>query len=207
MKKLTQYINKALHLFEVMRIKTKEKVVYLTFDDGPEEGITEFVLDELTKYDFKATFFCRGDNAVRSPVLLERIKSEGHAVGNHTYSHIKGFDTPSGHYVEDVNRANEVLKTHLFRPPWGAVTLSQFLKLKRHYKIIYWSLMSGDTEGDKFVPEKAFNKLKNKTQKGDVVLFHFCKKHENETKQILPVYLQWLNDNGYISRAIEQKIN
>ena len=82
-------INKIIQQFEVKSIPTKEKVVYLTFDDGPEPSILDFVLSELDKYSFKATFFCRGDNAERYPHLLELLQQKGHSIGNHTFSHLK----------------------------------------------------------------------------------------------------------------------
>ena len=192
------YINKLLHLFEVVRIKTKDKVVYLTFDDGPEDSITDWILDLLTVYGYKATFFCKGENALLNKVQLNRIISEGHAVGNHTFSHIKSFDCDSKQYLIDIEKANDVLNTHLFRPPWGALTLSAYFYLiRRKYKIIYWSLMSGDTDFDSMRLESNMQRLYTKTQPGDIVLFDSCKRHEKETRQILPLYLEWLKNNGY----------
>ena len=203
MKRLTLFINRFLHLFEMKRIKNRSKSVYLTFDDGPEPGITEFVLDELKKYDFRATFFCRGDNAVSYKELLERIVIEGHALGNHTYSHYNSFDVTSKKYIEDVNRADIMLHSRLFRPPKGSLTLSSFMRLFRKYKIVYWSLLSGDAELDLFDRDKYSKHLINNTRSGDIVLFHFCHRHENETRMLLPSYLHWLYINGYHSEIIK----
>lgn len=191
-------INKALHLFEVMRIKTTSKEVYLTFDDGPEGPITDWVLDQLSLYGCKATFFCKGCNVGLYPVQMDRIKREGHAIGNHTFSHIKSFDVASDIYIKDVERANSILKTHLFRPPWGALTLQSYFKLvRRKYKIVYWSLMSGDTDLNNLDLSNNMKRLYADTKPGDVVLFHACKRHEKETRQILPLYLDWLKNEGY----------
>lgn len=190
-------LNKCLHLLEVRRVKTKERVIYLTFDDGPEEGITEFVLQELKKYRYKATFFCKGVNAEIYKELFERIIQEGHAIGNHTYNHINGLNSTTYDYLSDIERANTILKTYLFRPPWGAIKFSQFLRLRKKYRIVYWSLVSGDTLLDRFNLDSNIERMKSKTKAGDVVLFHCCKRHETETKQILPLYLEWLNDQGY----------
>lgn len=190
-------INKVLHLFEVMRIKTSEKVVYLTFDDGPEGGITDFVLEELKKFEAKATFFCKGENAETNFEQFNRLISEGHSIGNHTYSHINSFNTKSSLYVDDVRRADHILHSHLFRPPWGSLRLGAFLRLFMKYKIVYWSLMSGDTEMDKMNISMTMERLRRNTRKGDVVLFHSCNLHANETRQILPLYLDWLCNNGY----------
>lgn len=197
------YINKILHLFQVRKIKTKEKVVFLTFDDGPEPGITEFILSELSKYNAKATFFCRGDNAELYPNLLCKIKEEGHVIGNHTYNHVNSFETSVCKYVENVEKANHIIKSRLFRPTYGCITILTQCKLHRsNYKIVHWSLASGDTSPKDFNEVSLINRLKAKTSKGDIVLFHFCNKHENETKILLPQYLEWLYRNGYRSDVI-----
>jgi len=194
---INNYINKLLHIFEVMRVNTSKKVVYLTFDDGPEGEITDYVLDVLKEYNAKATFFCKGENVVNNKEQFQRIIDEGHAVANHTYSHINSFYTPTKEYVNDVYKAEKVIHSHLFRPPWGSITIFAFLELCFRYKIVYWSLMSGDTEGDSLNIEECLNRLKNKTKKGDIVLFHSCNAHEKETRQILPLYIEWLKSNGY----------
>ena len=196
------YINKFLHLFEVMRVSTNDKVVYLTFDDGPEKGITEFVVSCLDKYAYKATFFCKGENAINNKEQYSMLLEGGHSIGNHTYSHINGFDYDSTSYLSDVDKADRILNTHLFRPPWGSITLSQFLKIRKRYRIIYWSLLSGDTLFDKLDVNTNLERLKTTTRKGDVILFHCCKKHEKETKLILPTYLDWLFENGFQSKGL-----
>ena len=195
--RLRLLINKLLHLLEVMHVNTEEKKVYLTFDDGPEGDITDFVLDELKKHSAKATFFCKGENVEKNNKQFQRILDEGHAVGNHTYSHINSFDTKTEVYINDVIKADKVIHSHLFRPPWGSITIWAFLKLYFRFKIVYWSLMSGDTEGGLLGINRCMDRLKASTRKGDIVLFHSCKIHENETKQILPRYLEWLKNEGY----------
>lgn len=202
MRKLDLIINKILHLFELRKIKTKEKTIFLTFDDGPEPGITEFVLDELRKYNAKATFFCRGDNAEKYPNLLESIKVDGHSLGNHTYSHLNSFQTSTNDYISNVEKANIIIKSELFRPPWGCISLPTYLKLIKKYRIIYWSLSSGDTDLDKFNEVKSLNNLKFKTSKGKIILFHFCTRHEKETRKLLPKYLDWLYEQGYKCETI-----
>ncbi len=196
-------VNKILRHFEVHTIPAIEKVIYLTFDDGPEDGITEFVLNEMEKYGFKGTFFCRGDNAAKYPLLLQKLLDGGHAIGNHTYNHIHSYETSSGEYVSDVERANKVLKSDLFRPPHGSLTLKDWSMLKQKYRIISWSLNSGDSDMENFNFNRSIEILKTNTKNGDIILFHFCHRHENETKQLLPVYLQWLHENGYESKAIK----
>ena len=180
-------------------------MVFLTFDDGPETGITDFVLDELKKYDYKATFFCRGDNAEKNKELFERIKKEGHSIGNHTYSHINCFETSKNEYLADIEHANEILKCHLFRPPWGDLTLPVWIRLLKKYKIVYWNLESGDTGMERLNKDIALGRLFSHTHRGDVVLFHNCQRHAKETRILLPEYLQWLYSHNYKSLAINDR--
>ena len=199
---IISYIGRAQNLFlkkifYVSHLYSEDKIVYLTFDDGPEHGITEFILNELNCYGFKGTFFCRGDNAERHPELLTLLQEQGHIVGNHTYSHNHAYYENARAYYMDVERANKVLNTQLFRPPHGSLTIISWLLLHRKYKIIYWSLNSGDSDLEAFDYNRSLDNLKSKTKKGDIILFHFCHRHENETKKLLPVYLKWLYENNY----------
>lgn len=184
-------------------IPSDDKTIYLTFDDGPEPDICEFVLDELKDNRFTATFFCRGDNAEKYPELFNRIVREGHAIGNHTYSHIDSFDNAVTAFVENVAHADEVLKTNLFRPPHGCLTFASFFKLAKKYKCFFWSLNSGDSDMEGYDYSRSINMLKTQTKPGDIVLFHFCRRHEKETYELLPAYLTWLKDNGFHSKAIK----
>lgn len=196
-------INKILQVFYIKSIKTKKNDVYLTFDDGPETGITEFVLDELKKYNYLATFFSRGDNAERNSLLMDRIRQEGHAVANHTYSHLHAYDVPAKYYLDDVEKADSVLHTNLFRPPHGSLTFKTWWNLRNKYKIVFWALNSEDSKLGNFDLQYAFTNLKKRTKPGDVILFHFCQKHEQETSQILPLYLAWLYEQGYNCNKID----
>lgn len=199
---LKRVVNKLLRHFESRILPTDGKVVYLTFDDGPEPGITEFVLDELDKYDFKATFFCRGDNAEKNPQLLSLLKSQGHGLGNHTYSHLHSYEVGAKTYINDVDKADNVLHTELFRPPHGSLTFAAWLKLQKKYCIYFWSLNSGDSDLQLFDYNRSVDNLKANTKSGDIVLFHFCHRHEKETRKVLPEYLQWLYENGYKCNVI-----
>lgn len=179
----------------------KEKVVYLTFDDGPEPGITEFVLSELDKYGFKATFFCCGHNAEANPELLELIREKGHLIANHTYSHILSYTTKNETYIADVERAAELLQTTVFRPPWGALKLSAFLKLRDRFRIVMWDIASGDV-GMNISVERSLQQLCQGTRNGSIVLFHFSIQHEKNTRRILPLYLKWMSENAWVSSSL-----
>lgn len=205
MKLKNRIANKLLKSQLISRILVESKIIFLTFDDGPEPYISEFVLNELDKYGFKATFFCRGDNAEKYPELLQRIKLSGHTIGNHTYNHLHAFNCPSIMYINDVNNADRILHTELFRPPYGCLTVNTWMNLKDKYRMYYWSLNSGDSDAEKFNYKKSLTTLKNDTKPGDIVLFHSCIRHEGATRCLLPDYLIWLIDNGYRSCAIKFK--
>lgn len=189
-----------IRLLSLRKLKCNKQfdknAIYLTFDDGPEPGITEFVLDELKKYNARATFFCCGENCAKYPQLLSRIKDEGHTVANHTHSHINGYKTSTGDYIKNVDKCEAFLKTNIFRPPWGALTFKEYNRLRKEYRIVYWDAVSYDTEMANFDVDRAYDKLIN-IKPGSIVLFHFCNKHEKETKQILPRYLQLLSKVKY----------
>lgn len=176
----------------------KGNTIYLTFDDGPEPGITEFVLDELAKHNAKATFFCAGKNIEKYPSLLKRILDEGHAIGSHTFSHIHAHRVSCRQYLDDVKRFEEQIDTPLFRPPWGALTLRTFFSLRKKKKyVVLWHLSSNDFLLENFNLSHSLKQLKKGTKQGVIVLFHFCHRHENETRQILPLYLDWLDSQEY----------
>lgn len=203
---LKKIINRILKFFQTANIPSKGKVVYLTFDDGPEPDITEFVLKGLEEHGFKATFFCRGDNAEKYPELLSMIRKQGHTVANHTYSHLHAYDVAADTYISDVEKADALLHTPLFRPPKGNLTLKTFLGLRKKFRIVYWALNSEDSARDNFEYGHSYRKLISDTKPGDVILFHFCHRHEKETRKILPDYLDWLQSQGYRSIALNTSI-
>lgn len=200
MKQVLKSINHRLIQQMAWHPEREKGSVYLTFDDGPEEGITEFVLDTLASSGAKATFFCVGSRVEEFPALFERILAEGHAVANHTYSHCSGWEMPPGRYVEDVNRCREKVDSVLFRPPWGLLPLPGFLMLRRRYKIILWDRNSSDTAPD--VDYGRVDRVIRSLRDGDTVLFHFGNKHGWKTRLILPYFLEGLRTRGLVSRAI-----
>lgn len=184
--------------------KREKNTLYVTFDDGPEELITEFVLDELKKYDAKATFFCCGDNVAKHPELYQRIILEGHTVANHTYSHVSGLQMSSKEYLMDIQKAHGLIKSPLFRPPWGGLRFYDYIKLRyfRKFKIVLWDLASGDTTNNPCLDNicNRYSKVKN----GDIILFHFCKKHEKTTRFLLPIFLKEMYQKGFIFKTLIQ---
>src|SRR5690349_17719919 len=131
----------------IWRVPTVQKELYLTFDDGPINGPTEFALDELKKAEAKATFFCIGDNVRKHSSVFDRVLSDGHAIGNHTFNHINGWKTRTKDYLSNIQlfekNLPKNLTTKFFRPPYGRITPSQIRALK-DYKIIMWDVLSFD---------------------------------------------------------------
>lgn len=174
----------------------EEKTIYLTFDDGPIPGLTEWVLDQLNKFKVKATFFCVGANILRNPGVFERIKIEGHKPANHTMQHTKGFKTTVGDYVREVEECKKLVENNLFRPPYGQLKRSQYKALiERGYKIILWDVISYDFEKISEL-ECTSNVLKN-TKNGSVVLFHDNVKAEKNMKYALPLFLEHFINQGF----------
>lgn len=155
----------------IWRIPDAGNSIFLTFDDGPDPEGTARVLDILAEHEAKATFFCLGRQVEKYPAIFDRIKKEGHAVGNHTYSHLSGWTTTNKKYFEDIERANEVIGSELFRPPYGRIRPSQIRVLKEKYKIIMWDVMSGDYD-PRQTPEKISRRLQKHVRPGSVVVMH-----------------------------------
>jgi peptidoglycan-N-acetylglucosamine deacetylase len=178
-----------------------EKNIYLTFDDGPISGLTEWVLDQLKAVNVTATFFCVGDNILKNPTIFERIKAEGHAVANHTMHHTKGFKRTIGDYIREVEECKKLVGTNLFRPPYGQLRRGQYKALiERGYKVIMWDVISYDFEKISEV-QCSQNTLKN-TKSGSVVLFHDNVKAEKNMKYALPIFLNHFLENGFVFKTL-----
>jgi len=184
----------------------KEYRVFLTFDDGPHPTITPWVLDELKKYNAKATFFCVGNNVVKYPEVYARILSEGHKVGNHTHNHLNGWKVGADAYLNDVAEAAKHIQSNLFRPPYGRITSKQAKGLQKvmrtNVSIIMWDVLSADFDAD-FTPEQCFLHIAKHTSAGSVIVFHDSEKAANSLFYALPKTLKFLADKNYQFHAIE----
>ncbi len=177
------------------------KQVYLTFDDGPTPGITEFILETLAKYDAKATFFCLGKNAELYPHLIEKILAEGHRIGNHTPNHLKGWQVCSKDYMADIERANKIFKTNLFRPPYGRVGFKQAIRLLKQYKMVLWTVISQDYS-KKFTPEEVLRKVTGHIRPGYIIVFHDSVKAYDNMSYALPRALEYIYKKGYTCHVL-----
>jgi peptidoglycan/xylan/chitin deacetylase (PgdA/CDA1 family) len=178
------------------KVKTNDKVLYLTFDDGPHPTITPMVLSILDEYNAKATFFCVGDNVTKYPEIFNEIISKGHAVGNHTFNHIKGWQSANEAYIDNIKKAAEVIPSNLFRPPYGRIKSSQIKLLKKDYRIIMWSILTRDYDKS-LNPLTTLLKLNKITKPGDVVVFHDSEKAKQNMLVILKGMLQYFHQQQY----------
>jgi peptidoglycan/xylan/chitin deacetylase (PgdA/CDA1 family) len=177
-------------------VNSIEKEIYLTFDDGPQPGITDWVLDLLKQYNAKATFFCIGNNVAQHPELYQRIIAEGHTIGNHTYNHINGLKSGRGEYIENIKKASGVIDSKLFRPPYGKLTWRQARWVKRNFKPVMWSALAADWD-QTVTPEECLNNVTGNTKPGAIIVFHDSVKAETNLRYSLPKYLEFLKENGY----------
>jgi peptidoglycan/xylan/chitin deacetylase (PgdA/CDA1 family) len=176
-----------------------DKVVYLTFDDGPIPVVTDFVLNTLKRFNCKATFFCIGDNINKHPEVFQQLKAEGHAVGNHTFNHLKGWKTEDSIYVQNFQQCQQLTRSNLFRPPYGRIKKSQVKALKAinpKLDIIMWDVLSGDFD-TALSPEKCFENVVNNTENGSIIVFHDSLKAFDRLQFALPAALAFLSKKGY----------
>lgn len=177
--------------------KEKEKNnIYLTFDDGPIPEITPWILDCLKEYQVKATFFCVGENIKKHPEIFDRILAEGHAVGNHTYNHLRGWDSEDQIYFQNIEKCEKLTNSRLFRPPYGRAKKSQMKVLAQDYKIIMWDVLTGDYD-PKISPEQCYKNCVNYTRNGSIIVFHDNIKAINNVKYALPKCIEQLLRKGY----------
>lgn len=180
----------------------EEKVIYLTFDDGPHPAITTFVLGLLKEYNAKATFFCIGKNVLLYPEVYQRILDEGHSVGNHTQHHVNGWKAASEEYIADVATAAEIIQSQLFRPPYGRIKRFQAKLLQRAgYHIVMWSVLSGDFD-KQLSNEKCLSNVLLQTQEGSIVVFHDSEKAGEKLEYTLPKVLAHFSKQGFEFKEI-----
>ena len=186
----------------IWRMDKNEKAVYLTFDDGPIPEATPFILDTLKEYGIKATFFMVGDNVRKYPELLERIKAEGHQVGNHTYNHLGAFKHWTSTYLINTYRANKLIRAHLFRPPHGVMRWSEYYWLRKKYRIIMWDLVTRDYS-KWMTAEDVLNNVKKYARNGSIITFHDSLKSIEKLHYALPESIKWLQQQGYAFKIFD----
>jgi len=183
-------------------IRTADKKLYLTFDDGPTPDITDKILEILDHYNARATFFCLGRNVEHYPEIYQRIIQKNHRIGNHTYSHLKGWKTSHKEYFQDIELAHQFIKSDLFRPPYGQIRRSQIEYLKKRYKIIMWEVMSHDYQ-TLVSKERSLKAVFRHAREGSIIVFHDSMKASEKVLYILPKVLEEFSNKGFTFEVID----
>jgi peptidoglycan/xylan/chitin deacetylase (PgdA/CDA1 family) len=177
------------------------KDLFLTFDDGPIAELTPWVLDTLKVFDAKATFFCIGRNAEAEPEIMARIRAEGHTVGDHTWDHPRGGVTSTRSYLRNVLRSQARTGGTYFRPPYGSITLTQYLALRKRFKLVMWDVLSGDFD-TRIDGPKCLERVLLAAKPGSIIVFHDSLKAEERLRYALPRTLEYFKGEGYRFRAL-----
>lgn len=183
-----------------------EKVIYLTFDDGPIPEVTEFVLSQLIHYQAKATFFCIGDNVRKHPEIFQKLIEGGHSIGSHTFNHLNGWKSGNLAYIENFEKCNQLLaekkvKTNFFRPPYGRIKKAQAEEILKTHSVVMWDVLSGDFSQE-LSPETVLKKSIRYTQNGSIVVFHDSLKARRNLEYALPRYLEHFSKKGFVFKSL-----
>lgn len=198
----TPKIVQSIYKNVIWNIPNNSNTIYLTFDDGPTEEITGKTLEILKKCNVPATFFCLGNQVQKNPVLFQRIKEEGHSIGNHSFSHIKGWNSSNDAYINDVKKAGNLIKSRLFRPPYGKIKRNQLAKLTAEYKIVMWDVLPGDFSPKKTVQDIIKNTVDN-VESGSIIVLHDNTNCGAKMNKALPEIISVLKDSGFVFSSLE----
>jgi peptidoglycan-N-acetylglucosamine deacetylase len=218
----TNFLMRALYPDFIWRIPTEKKEIFLTFDDGPIPEITEFVLDELEKYKAKATFFCIGGNIEKHPNIFQMVVNQQHTIGNHTFNHVRGWDTEANIYLENFKKCEEIIvercsmfdirnlaiehqtydiEQRLFRPPFGRIKKNQAKEILKTHEIVMWDVLTGDYD-QSLSKERVLSKALQHTKQGSIVLFHDSIKASKNMIYALPRFLKHFSERGYVFKSL-----
>lgn len=198
----TNFLMRALYPNFIWRIPTEKKEIFLTFDDGPISEVTEFVLEELEKYKAKATFFCIGSNIEKNSDIFQKIVTQQHTIGNHTFNHVRGWDVEDEYYLDNFIKCEEIITilnsqlTTKFRPPFGRIKRSQAKEILKTHEIVMWDVLTGDYD-QSLTKERVLSKALQHTEKGSIVLFHDSIKASKNMMYALPKVLEHFSEEGY----------
>ncbi|MEO1257953.1 MAG: polysaccharide deacetylase family protein [Bacteroidota bacterium] len=187
------------------KIPTQEKVIYLTFDDGPIPEVTPWVLAQLERFNAKATFFCVGDNIKKYTDVFDKVIEAGHSVGNHTFNHLNGWAAENIPFFHNVRRCARLVDSDLFRPPYGRMKPKQSQFLQRHYRIVMWDVLSGDFD-EKISKEQCLANVTKNAGNGSIIVFHDSLKAWNKLEFVLPKILEYYAEKGFRFEALSEKL-
>lgn len=174
--------------------------IYITFDDGPIPIVTDFVINTLKLYEASATFFCIGDNIRKHPEVFQRLKDEGHRIGNHTFNHLRGWDTDNDVYLNNIRKCQELVQSDLLRPPYGRIKKSQIKLVREAFpemQIVMWDVLSGDFDRE-LSPERCLQYVLRHTRPGAIIVFHDSLKAFDRLEYVLPRALKYWKEKGYV---------
>ncbi|SHF85289.1 Peptidoglycan/xylan/chitin deacetylase, PgdA/CDA1 family [Flavobacterium segetis] len=206
----THWIVKKLFHNYIWDVSNENKTVYLTFDDGPIPGVTPWVINQLEKYNVKATFFCIGDNIYKHPELFEELIADGHSIGNHTFNHLDAWKTQKFEYLDNIKKCEEIIflnsktanKSKIFRPPYGKIKRSQSKAIRNlGYKIVMWDILSADFD-QKISKEECLANVLLNIESGSIIVFHDSIKAFRNLEYVLPRTLDYLKNNNYNCKVL-----
>jgi peptidoglycan-N-acetylglucosamine deacetylase len=218
----TNFLVRALYPNFTWKISTDKKEIFLTFDDGPIPEITEFVLEELQKFQAKATFFCIGGNIEKYPEIFQMVLNQQHSIGNHTFNHLKGWDSEDEIYVDNFAKCDNIIvdnyskfevkdsifpnsisqtQKRKFRPPFGRIKRSQAKEILKTHEIIMWDVLTGDYDSS-LSKERVLSKSMQYTEQGSIVLFHDSIKASKNMIYALPRFLNHFSEQGYTFKSL-----
>ncbi|RYY71333.1 MAG: polysaccharide deacetylase family protein [Chitinophagaceae bacterium] len=203
----TPLLFKKLFPKRIWEIATDKKEIFLTFDDGPHPEQTTFVLDELRKYNAKATFFCIGKNVVEQPAIYRQILEEGHCVGNHTHNHLNAWKVDDRAYLENIKLATGYIDSNLFRPPYGKINsflVKQLASPAYQLRTIMWTILSGDFD-TKISKERCLENVLLHAKGGSIVVFHDSEKAQERMRFALPAVLKYFSEKGFVFSSLENQ--
>ena len=184
----------------IWRKSTEDRVLYLSFDDGPHPEVTPFVLEQLAIYNAQASFFCIGKNVQLYPEIYAAIITAGHTVGNHTQNHMNGWENKTDHYIADIQKASKLIHSNLFRPPYGRISFAQIKALRLHpslpQQIVMWDVLSGDFDKTITGEQCAQNVIQH-AGPGSIIVFHDSAKAMDRLHIALPKVLAHFSKLGY----------
>jgi peptidoglycan/xylan/chitin deacetylase (PgdA/CDA1 family) len=202
----TPLLLKKLYPALIWNLDRAQNNIYLTFDDGPIPIVTPFVLKTLKQYNAKATFFCIGDNIQKHPDVFEQLTADGHAIGNHTFNHLRGWSTDTATYTENFKACDALVHSTLFRPPYGRIRREQITALrdlkKNDLDIIMWDVLSGDFDTH-LKPENCLKNVLRATGPGSIIVFHDSLKAFPRLEYVLPRALKFWTKKGYTFKSLE----
>ena len=193
----------------------EEKILALSFDDGPHPKYTDEILDILKQYNIKATFFVLGKHAELYPDIIRKQIQEGHEIGNHSYSHVNLKKASPKIIKDEYNKTQNIIysisniKPKVFRPPYGNYN-DEVIKVvsSDDSSIVIWTFYQDSKDWSNPGVEKIVNTTLSKSQNGDIILFHdYVYKKESHTVEALKIFLPTWIDEGYRFVTMSELIN